>query len=36
MGAEVCPVTDEFAAEIGDVDLSRPPSPSDWEIIEEA
>ena len=36
MGAEVWPVTDEFVAEIGDVDLSQPLDPADWAAIEEA
>ncbi len=36
MGATVWPVTESFVAEIGDVDLSRPLSVSDWRIIEDA
>ena len=34
--AEVWPVTDDFVAEIGDVDLSQPLTDSDWRIIEDA
>ncbi len=36
MAADVWPVTDSFAAEIGDVDLSNPLSAEDWRIIEDA
>lgn len=36
MAADVWPVTDSFAAEIGDIDLSQPISDSDWAIIENA
>jgi alpha-ketoglutarate-dependent 2,4-dichlorophenoxyacetate dioxygenase len=36
MGVEVWPVTDRFAAEIGDVDLSCPLSDADWRTIEDA
>ena len=36
MAAEVWPVTDAFAAEIGDVDLSKPLSDDDWRTIEDA
>lgn len=36
MGAEVWPVTEDFAAEIGDVDLSQPLTPPDWQIVESA
>ena len=36
MTAEVWPVTDTFAAEIGDVDLSCPLSSDDWETIAQA
>ena len=36
MTADVWPVTDSFAAEIGDVDLSIPLSDADWRIIEDA
>ena len=36
MAAEVWPVTDTFAAEIGDVDLSKPLSDADWRTIEDA
>lgn len=36
MGATVWPVTDEFVAEVGDVDLSRPLSDGDWRTIEDA
>lgn len=36
MGAQVWPVTDDFVAEIGDVDLSLPMSASDWTTIETA
>jgi alpha-ketoglutarate-dependent 2,4-dichlorophenoxyacetate dioxygenase len=32
----VWPVTEGFAAEIGDVDLSKPLSNADWQVIEEA
>jgi alpha-ketoglutarate-dependent 2,4-dichlorophenoxyacetate dioxygenase len=36
MAITVCPVTQNFAAEIGDVDLSRPLDPSDVTAIKEA
>ena len=36
MSVEIWPVTDEFAAEIGDVDLSKALSDSDWQTIEDA
>jgi alpha-ketoglutarate-dependent 2,4-dichlorophenoxyacetate dioxygenase len=36
MTVEVWPVTEEFAAEIGDVDLSQPLSEVDWAAIDEA
>jgi alpha-ketoglutarate-dependent 2,4-dichlorophenoxyacetate dioxygenase len=36
MTADVWPVTESFAAEIGDVDLSRPLSDADWLAIDEA
>lgn len=36
MAAEVWPVTDTFAAEIGDVDLSKPLSDADWQVVEDA
>lgn len=36
MSATVWPVTDEFAAEIGDIDLSQPLSPEDWQTIQAA
>ena len=36
MTAQVWPVTDSFAAEIGDVDLSQPLSDDDWATIENA
>lgn len=36
MAAEVWPITETFAAEVGDVDLSHPLSAADWEIIETA
>lgn len=36
MVADVWPVTADFAAEIGDVDLSQPLSAEDWRIIEDA
>jgi alpha-ketoglutarate-dependent 2,4-dichlorophenoxyacetate dioxygenase len=36
MGATVWPVTDDFAAEIGDVDLGTPLNAEDWATIEEA
>jgi alpha-ketoglutarate-dependent 2,4-dichlorophenoxyacetate dioxygenase len=32
----VCPVTPSFAAEIGDVDLSRPIAPADFQAIRDA
>ena len=36
MAITVCPVTPSFAAEIGDVDLSKPLAPADLEAIKEA
>ena len=36
MAITVCPVTPSFAAEIGDVDLSRPIEPPDLLAIKEA
>jgi alpha-ketoglutarate-dependent 2,4-dichlorophenoxyacetate dioxygenase len=36
MAITVCPVTQNFAAEIGDVDLSRPLDPSDVTAIKDA
>jgi alpha-ketoglutarate-dependent 2,4-dichlorophenoxyacetate dioxygenase len=36
MAITVCPVTQNFAAEIGDVDLSRPLEPTDVTAIKEA
>jgi alpha-ketoglutarate-dependent 2,4-dichlorophenoxyacetate dioxygenase len=36
MAITVCPVTPRFAAEIGDVDLSRPIAPADFQAIREA
>jgi alpha-ketoglutarate-dependent 2,4-dichlorophenoxyacetate dioxygenase len=36
MTVEVWPVTEGFAAEIGDVDLSRPLSDADWQAVEGA
>ncbi|MGE0727496.1 MAG: TauD/TfdA dioxygenase family protein [Acidimicrobiia bacterium] len=36
MGASIWPVTDDFVAEVGDVDLSRPLSDADWHNIEGA
>lgn len=36
MAADVWPVTDAFAAEIGDVDLSKPLSDDDWRTVEDA
>ncbi|MDH3233430.1 MAG: TauD/TfdA family dioxygenase [Alphaproteobacteria bacterium] len=36
MAAKVWPVTESFAAEIGDVDLSQPLSDADWQAIDEA
>jgi alpha-ketoglutarate-dependent 2,4-dichlorophenoxyacetate dioxygenase len=36
MSAEVWPVTEEFAAEIGDVDLAQPLSDVDWRVVEDA
>ncbi|MBM3490159.1 MAG: TauD/TfdA family dioxygenase [Alphaproteobacteria bacterium] len=36
MAVTVFPITDDFAAEIGDVDLSRPLSPTDWQAVEAA
>ena len=36
MAITVCPVTPSFAAEIGDVDLSRPIVPADLQAIKDA
>ena len=36
MAITVCPVTQGFAAEIGDVDLSRPLDPADVASIKQA
>jgi alpha-ketoglutarate-dependent 2,4-dichlorophenoxyacetate dioxygenase len=36
MGITVCPVTQSFAAEIGDIDLSQPIEPSDLVAIKDA
>ena len=36
MSAELWPITGEFAAEIGDVDLSQPLDDGDWRLIEDA
>ncbi|HJY19478.1 MAG TPA: TauD/TfdA family dioxygenase, partial [Xanthobacteraceae bacterium] len=36
MAITVCPVTPNFAAEIGDVDLSAPLAPSDLADIKDA
>ncbi len=36
MGITVCPVTESFAAEIGDIDLSRPIEPSELSAIKDA
>jgi len=36
MNLSVWPVTETFVAEIGDLDLSRPLSEADWQVVEEA
>ena len=36
MAITVCPVTESFAAEIGDIDLSRPIEPADLAAVKEA
>jgi len=36
MAITVCPVTQNFAAEVGDVDLSRPIAPADVSAIKDA
>jgi len=36
MTADIWPVTESFAAEVGDVDLSQPLSDADWQAIDEA
>ena len=36
MSVDVWPVTEDFVAELGDVDLSQPLSEADWRAIEEA
>ncbi len=36
MAPEIWPITETFAAKIGDVDLSKPLSDEDWRIIDDA
>jgi hypothetical protein len=36
MSVTVVPLTESFAAEIGDIDLSQPVAPSDLATINEA
>ncbi len=36
MKPSVWPVSEDFAAEIGDLDLSQPLSQADWQLVEEA
>ena len=36
MAITVCPVTPAFAAEIGDIDLSKPLDPSDQQAVKDA
>src|SRR5882672_10535798 len=36
MGMTICPVTEAFAAEVGDVDLSKPLTAADFAAIEAA
>ena len=36
MGAQFWPVSENFAAEVGDVDLSKPLSPDDLAAIRAA
>lgn len=36
MAAQIWPVTDDFAAEVGDVDLSKPLDDADWRVIQDA
>ena len=36
MAVEIWPVTESFAAEVGDADLSKPLSAEDWRTVEEA
>lgn len=36
MAVEIWPVTESFAAEIGDADLSKPLSADDWRAVEDA
>ena len=36
MAVEIWPVTESFAAEVGDADLSKPLSAEDWRTIEDA
>jgi alpha-ketoglutarate-dependent 2,4-dichlorophenoxyacetate dioxygenase len=36
MGATIWPVTEHFVAEVGDIDLSRPLSDSDFRVVENA
>jgi len=36
MAVEIWPVTESFAAEVGDADLSKPLSAADWRAIEDA
>jgi alpha-ketoglutarate-dependent 2,4-dichlorophenoxyacetate dioxygenase len=36
MSISIYPVTPDFAAEIGDIDLTKPLSPEDWTAVEHA
>jgi alpha-ketoglutarate-dependent 2,4-dichlorophenoxyacetate dioxygenase len=36
MGATIWPVTEHFVAEVGDIDLSRPSSDTDFRVVENA
>ena len=36
MAVEIWPVTESFAAEVGDADLSKPLSAEDWRTVEKA
>ena len=36
MAIKIYPVNEQFAAEVGDVDLSKPLSPQDQQAIKEA
>jgi alpha-ketoglutarate-dependent 2,4-dichlorophenoxyacetate dioxygenase len=36
MGATIWPVTEHFVAEVGDIDLSRPLSDTDFRVVENA